>query len=116
MPHLSVEHREEPEEEVESDHVWEVECKVPLVGQLDGELLSLLEVGNVPESDDSLADESQWIQRHPQRVPDVTIHNIILTADISLNFHFNSPQPGDESNVHVINPEQIIWVADYLND
>ena len=73
MPHLSVEHREEPEEEVESDHVREVESEVPLVGQLDGELLGLLEVGNVPESDDALADESQWIQRHPQRVPDVTI-------------------------------------------
>ena len=73
MPHLSVEHREEPEEEVESDHVWEVECEVPLVGQLDGKLLSLLEEGNVPESDDAFADESQWIQRHPQRVPYVTM-------------------------------------------
>ena len=90
MPHLSVEHREEPEEEVESDHVWEVECEVPLVGQLDGELLSLLEVGNVPESNDALADKSQWIQRHPQRVPDVTmIYEQLTFLLISTLTHLN---------------------------
>ena len=90
MPHLSVEHREEPEEEVESDHVWEVESEVPLVGQLDGKLLSLLEEGNVPESDDSLADESEWIQRHPQRVPDVTmIYEQLTFLLISTLTHLN---------------------------
>ena len=37
VPHLGVEHREEPEEQVEPDDVGQVEADVPAVGQQDGE-------------------------------------------------------------------------------
>ena len=69
MPHLGVEHREEPKQKVESDHIGEVEGKVPLVGKLDGKLFCFFKVGNVSQSYDTFTDKSQWVQRYPQGVP-----------------------------------------------
>ena len=94
MPHLSVEHWEEAKQEVEPDCVGEVEADVPLVGEKDRKpfkekmersepiladcksvmvfrnvLVSLLEVGNVPQSNNTLADESQGVERDPEGVP-----------------------------------------------
>ena len=37
MPHLGVEQREEPEEQVEPDDVGQVEADVPAVGEQNGE-------------------------------------------------------------------------------
>lgn len=68
MPHLSVEHWEESEEQIKSDDIREVKGKVPLVWQGDGEFLCFFKVGNVPQCNYSFADEAYGIERNPQSI------------------------------------------------
>ena len=68
MPHLSVEHWEESEEQIKSDDIREVESKIPLVGKWDGELLGFFKIRNVPECNYSLADEANGIERNPESI------------------------------------------------
>ena len=67
--HHRVEHGEEEEEEVDPEQAREVEGKVVVVWQADGEALSLLKVGDVAQHDDALAEEAQRVERDPKGVP-----------------------------------------------
>ena len=68
MPHLSVEHWEESKEQIKSDNVGEVKCKVPLVWQRDGEFFCFFEVRNISQGDNSFTYEAYRIQRNPQSI------------------------------------------------
>lgn len=47
-----------------------MEGKVVAVRQLDGEPLCLFEVRNVPEKNDTLADEASGVERDPNGIPE----------------------------------------------
>ena len=50
-----------------------MEGEVEGVGQLDGELLRLLEVGNVPEKYHTFAYKASWVEWNPDGVTDPEI-------------------------------------------
>lgn len=78
-------------------HVHEgghVEGEVPFVGQGNAQSLGLLEVRDVAEDDDSLAENAERVQRDPNRVS----------------------QPGQDRDFRLEQLRQVVRVADYLNN
>ena len=63
-----------------------MEREVEGVGQFYGELLSLLEIGNVSEKNDTFAHKSGRVQRNPDGVTNPKISNKIFNGPTGVNF------------------------------
>ena len=69
--------------------------------------VGLLKIGNVPESDDALTDETQRIERDPKSVP-----RRIWTFIFSTLVSSCSPHPCEQTQGMAINAEQVVGVPE----